>query len=211
MLPEFDRLIAEILTWRLRIISSQHIERIAELLGAPHQRSINRLIASGYLIQVQDSAPVLNIAEPLHQWKPGDPEFTDFGQVCWQAERRMSGDRFATANQIFIASKKAADEFGGCGGRLRQRFQIAHDLGTASIYVAKVAQLKLDNCDGWIGEDIIRRYYRDLKIKKIPDAAFLASGKLESVVDFVGRDYTKQTLTRFHTYWSRRQVPYELW
>lgn len=211
MLPEFDRLIVETLTWRVRIISSQHIERLAKACGANQSRSIQRLIDNGYLTEVQSAAPILSLDKPLYRWRPGDKDCDSFGQVCWKAKSRMMGDKVELAQQILMATKKAADAFGGCGGKLRQPFQVAHDLGTASVFVAKVKQLKITNCDGWVGEDIIRRYYRDFRIRKIPDAAFLDRGQLQSVVDFVGRDYTKQTLTRFHLYWSRRQIPYELW
>lgn len=212
MRSEFDRMIVDVLTWRLRVIARQHIEQLAECRRVEQwQGCIERLIRSGYITSVQQSAPIVGLVMPLYQWQPGDSASQSFGSICWKAKRRMTGDRVVFADAIYMATKKAEREFGGCAGRLRQPFQIGHDLGTASVFIAKLKLFGWDDCKQWVSEDVIRRYYRDLKAKKIPDAAFVNKNKFHRVIEFVGRDYSRRSLTQFHNHWKQRKAPYELW
>ena len=208
----FERAVIDALTWRVRVMSREQLAELGSLMGvASVRRKIHRLLSFGYIAQVDCAAHTVSLEKPLATWDADDLDMPDFGQVCWQAKARTNGDGSTTISKVFIAAKRAETEFGGCGGKLRQPLQINHDLGTTSVFLAKVEFFGWEDCHDWTSEDILRRHYRHLNIEKIPDAAFVSNERIGCVIDFVGRDYSPMSLRKFHHHWSRRQIPYEVW
>ena len=109
-----------------------------------------------------------------------------------------------------MATDTAERLFGGVGGSLRQPNQITHDLGTSSVYVAKQLDETFSG-SAWTGEDVIRRSWRHLGIRKIPDAAIIQDEQITNVIEFAGRDYGKAYLEKFHLFWQNHATSYEIW
>lgn len=208
MRPQSDlsRLIVDTLTWRIRIVTDV---QLAELqLDGDLDRALNSLVRNGLLESFSLPTYVLVLEAPLYCWEPERSDEPSYWEICWEAKKRLS--QCPTANvTIFHASQMAERQFGGVGGKIRQPFQIVHDLGTASVFVALA--ISSEGELQWVSEDVIRRYYRFLNLKKIPDAAILDNEKISTVIEFVGRDYTPNQLRRFHRYWKKKQIPYQIW
>ena len=113
-------------------------------------------------------------------------------------------------HQIFVASELAERLFGGIGGSLRQPNQLMHDLGTSSTYVAMLSD-DAPFMELWTSEDMLRRRYRHLQIKKIPDAALIEGNQITKAIEFAGRDYSRKYLLKFHYFWKSKNTPYEIW
>ena len=84
-------------------------------------------------------------------------------------------------------------------------YRLEHGLSTLKVSPTLSAAAR------WMSEDVLRRYFRFLKLKKIPDAAMIEGERLTRVVEFVGRDYTTPYLRRFHQHWTKKQIPYQIW
>lgn len=212
MLSPLAHAIVDTLTWRVRAIAHNQIAKLSELLGASQPASeIHWLLRQGYIAQIDCSVNTNCLNAPLATWTTTGDDVPDFGRLCWRAKSRGVGDGSITASKVYAATKLAEAEFGGCGGKLRQPLQLAHDLGTTSVFLAKVEFFGWEDCNDWIGEDVIRRHYRHLNIEKVPDAAFIFNERIGCVIEFVGRDYAPSSLRKFHRHWSQRQIPYEVW
>lgn len=211
-LSPFGEFVVETLCWRLRVVAATQLARTPLAPACPDRlaRELRKLCSGGWLQSLELTVPVLDLTSPAFSWRAGRRVGPEVWRLCWLAESRMKRAAL-DRQQVYLATQKAERFFGGVGGRLRQPFQIAHDLGTASVYVAHLHRKKLDADPDWVSEDVIRRYYRRLKVKKIPDAALIVSGRLSRALEFVGKDYSGQQLNKFHTYWSARKTAYEIW
>lgn len=210
MQPQSDlsRLIVDMLTWRIRVVTDVQLSELK--LDGDLDRTLNSLVRSGLLDSFSLPTYILTLAAPLYCWEPERMDEPNFWKICWEAKKRLSECQMANVT-IFHATQIAERQFGGVGGKIRQPFQIVHDLGTASVFVSCSHLVESKNELQWVSEDVIRRYYRFLKLKKIPDAAILDNEKLSTVIEFVGRDYTPVQLRRFHRYWKKKQIPYQIW
>lgn len=206
----FGELVLETLLRRVRVIAeSQLIELNDALQICDSTRSeLRRLERSDFVYSFSMSTKILRLDAPLTTWTPLDQREPDFWKLSWLAESRYKNSK-PTWEKIFVASEKAERRFGGVGGSLRQPFQLVHDLGTAAIHVAFLRSEHLK--PEWIGEDIIRRFYRHLNVRKIPDAALVADGKIVRAIEFAGRDYSGNYIRKFHSFWKQRKTPYEIW
>ncbi|MGB7324260.1 MAG: hypothetical protein WBD31_05275 [Rubripirellula sp.] len=212
MLSRLGQIVVDALTWRVRVISFQQLEQLGNLLHTgPVDLEVRRLLGCEYIAQVNYSATALKLESPLATWRSSESDVPDFDQICWRAKSRARGDGCLPNSKIFVAAKRAVTEFGGCGGKLRQPFQITHDLGTTSVFLAKVAFFGWEDCQDWTSEDVLRRHYRHLRIEKVPDAATVSNERIGCAIEFVGRDYSPASLRKFHHHWSRRQISYEVW
>ena len=189
------RLIVDTLTWRIRIVTDVQLAKLKP---------------DGDLESFSLPTYVLALEAPLYCWEPERSDEPSYWEICWAAKKRLSKRRSDNVT-IFHATQMAERQFGGVGGKIRQPFQIVHDLGTASVFVAHMLSGEFEAELQWVSEDVIRRYFRFLNLKKIPDAAILDNEKVSTVIEFVGRDYTPIQLRRFHRYWKKRQIPYQIW
>lgn len=196
---------------RVRVLAVLQIEqlcRIRSFSQTPRQ-AIRKLKRLGLVESFRFESIVLDLKKPLAIWTVRDEAPSDFSKIAWRAK-----SRFLNANsqeyEILLATETAERIFGGVGGSLRQPNQIMHDLGTTSVYVSR-QRGEFEMTPAWIGEDVLRRSWRQLEIRKVPDAAMIENDKLVNVIEFAGRDYGKAYLEKFHSYWQRRATSYEIW
>ena len=210
-LSALEQWVVDALLRRVRILAFLHIEKLCRVRSfqqTPNQ-AIRKLKRSGLVESFRFDCTVLDLRSPLLIWKAGEEAPGNFSKIAWRAKSRfLKAD--IQEQQILLATATAENLFGGVGGSLRQPNQIMHDLGTSSVYVA--SQCDESSCSStWIGEDVLRRSWRHLEIRKVPDAAMVEDEKIVNVIEFAGRDYGKAYLEKFHLFWQRRSTPYEIW
>lgn len=208
-LSQFNESVIDLLTWRVRVAADIQLAKLRR--GSVNvQRELGKLRRQGLVNSYSQPIVILNLYKPIFAWNPGYAEPKRPWQICWIAKKRIDKADSIT-RKIYYATSEAAEYYGGVGGDPRQPFQIQHDLGTTSTYLAYSTPRRRNDKALWVGEDVLRRFYRSLRIKKIPDAAIIADGEIKKVIDFVGRDYSAKHILRFHDYWSRKRITYELW
>jgi hypothetical protein len=204
-------LILESLTWKVRVLTAGQIERIMRVAGRqpPHVLTvINSLVASGLLETHKVAVVVVDPAEPLWTWSPGDPE-PAYGHVLWQLERRWRSTQ-ARRTTICWATQRAAQRFGGVAEFKNHASQVEHDLGTAAV-LTRLHEIGSPMVAGWTGEMILNRDYRQAAwLGKRPDAAVVDNGVVSRVIEFCGQ-YTIRRLHGFHRHFRRFALPYDLW
>lgn len=145
--------------------------------------------------------------KPYAFWRPTQ-ETPKFGAISWQGRQRLRNG-MTKPTRIYWATHRAVRTVGGIGGKLRQPWQLQHDLGVTSVHLL-LRRSEPTLAAHWISEDIYRREFGQRRKDKIADA-FLVNpmGQVYRVIEFVG-DYSTQRLRDFHRFWSRRRIPYEL-
>ncbi len=208
-LSNVSQFVIDMLTWRTRVVADVQLEWCF-----PKRKTVRRELASlerrGFLDSFSISTILLRCDSPLFVWNQYTSTDPEFGKLCWIAEKRADKARCFSC-RVYYASKLAERTFGGVGGKLRQPFQLGHDLGTAAVYLARQEKKKTVEETSWVSEDVLRRFFRALKIRKIPDAAIIVNGRIKTAIEFVGKDYSTEQLRSFHRYWSRKQIRYEIW
>jgi hypothetical protein len=131
-----------------------------------------------------------------------------FGAISWQGRRRIRAGTAKPA-RIYWATHQAARIVGGVGGKLRQPWQLQHDLGVTSVYLL-LRRTCPTLAEHWVSEDMYRLEFGQRRGEKIADA-FLVNppGQVYRVIEFVG-DYSTKRLRDFHNFWCRRRISYEL-
>ena len=207
----FAFFVVDTLLRRLRILSEQQIEMLASDFEVAEKaiREIAWLERNGLVHSFQVEVKVLQLQKPILTWQPGTSPTPPFGRISWIAKSRFQKTA-AVYSRLFFASEMAERQFGGVGGTLRQPNQITHDLGTSATFISR-RRVSESSYGDWIGEDMIRRFFRHLKTKKIPDAAIISKHGIEMAIEFAGRDYSKAYLEIFHRYWAKKNIPYEIW
>ena len=208
-LSPFGRFVVDALTWRVRVIADSQLAILATE-GSDVKKELDSLIRKRVLEAFPMPVSLLTLESPLYSWDPAHSVEPDYGKICWQAEQRFRKCP-AARHIVFHATKLAERQFGGVGGKIRQPFQLVHDLGTASVFVAHTMAHEQTDESGWTSEDILRRYFRHLNLRKIPDALIIKNDKPFSVIEFVGKDYSVSQIRRFHFYWAKKNTPYQLW
>ena len=210
-LSALEQWLVDALLRRVRILALIQIETFwrARSFSQTPAQAIRKLKRLGLVESFRYDSIVLELQSPLLIWKAGDEAPHDFSKIAWRAKSRFLRSN-PREHQILLATDTAQNLLGGVGGSLRQPNQIMHDLGTSSVYVAKQCE-EPDCTSNWIGEDVIRRSWRHLNIRKVPDAAVIEDEQVINVIEFAGRDYGKSYLEKFHLFWQRRTTPYEIW
>ena len=209
-LSALEEWVVDALLRRVRVLAVVQIEMACHLRGdtqTPNQ-AIRKLKRLGLVESFRVDSIVLDLQAPLVIWVAGDETPLNFGNIAWRAKSRFLNADVQTL-QLLMATDTAERLFGGVGGSLRQPNQITHDLGTSSVYVAKQHDGTTES--DWIGEDVIRRSWRHLGIRKVPDAAIIQDEQITNVIEFAGRDYGKAYLEKFHRFWQNRATSYEIW
>ena len=111
-------------------------------------------------------------------------------------------------DQVLWIAPRGIELFGGFGGRLRQRLQLQHDLGTAQVFL-KQGQ---EDQSHWMGEDWLRQTDSKLTLlRKVPDAVIRDQHeRLSKAVEFGGR-YSRRSLNQFSRHCMKLGLPYEIW
>ena len=210
-LSALEEWVVDALLRRVRVLAVVQIEMACHLRGVtqtPNQ-AIRKLKRLGLVESFRVDSIVLDLQAPLVTWSAGDETPLNFGNIAWRAKSRFLNADVQNL-QLLMATDTAERLFGGVGGSLRQPNQITHDLGTSSVYVAKQFDETFSDST-WTGEDVIRRSWRHLGIRKVPDAAIIQDEQITNVIEFAGRDYGKAYLEKFHRFWQNRVTSYEIW
>jgi len=202
-----------VLTRQVRAVTLDQAIRIVDSNGLP-KASVRPLLASLIEMGVIETSPMV-VAYPRVQdrivlWHKhrGAP---DHEKTRWQLSRRWAEVEPVSAN-VYWATPKAEQFYGGVAGMLNHTGQIEHDLGTAEVLTLAYER----NCRwtaDWIGEDLLKREYPQLagQLKAMPDAVTLvAHGEIFKAVEFGGQ-YSTKRLQRLHEAFVGRAIRYELW
>jgi hypothetical protein len=200
--------IAETLTRRVRLLSIVQIKRIwwpqASSLRIVRRR-LRRMATAGLIARtIVNVHPLLDVAEPLAVWVPGREE-PDFRSVSEQAKTRWPLP--SIPQELFYATRLAANLFGSSAGRLPELIQRDHDLLLGQVYAVFRTARPIE-ARGWVGEDT--RPKAGYRIKD-PDAFLLdAESKVTRVIESGGR-YSARQIENFHEHCVQYGLPYELW
>ena len=213
-LSEIDRRVLDTLTRRVRVADAAQLadvcvadDCIADIGVADVERRLARLRNRGWLQSGTVTVRRPKLITSLWNWQPGDAT-PSAGPLAWQLQKRWK-PLSPQLTTVWWGTEQAAKLMGGVGGRLRQPLQVAHDLGVTDVYRGYLAD---DEREGeWMGEDNYRREFRPSRNVKVPDAVLLdAKGDIAQVFEFGGA-YPADRVRAFHRFWSRRQIPYEVW
>jgi hypothetical protein len=205
---ERNMAIVRALTKKVRFLSTRQIasawwqETPAAL--ATTERHLQRMQAAGFVEQVCVVAhPELPLTAPLFCWKPGEPP-TDFGALTYQCARRWTGELRATP--VWIATQKAADQFGGFIGGIQRPSQVSHDLHIGAI-CARLIKESPALAEGWVPEELLLRNL----VERIPDAIIYdAQSVPQFALDFGGFG-SRARLEGLHRVCNRWELPYAVW
>lgn len=204
-----DREILEVLTLRVRLLTAPQIARTwwsGENAGKGAARRLRDLETLGMLERFTVYAhPELPLSGPVYCWTPGDLA-PNFGALSYRLTSRWKeAHRPAPA---VIATKAAANYFGGHGAKRPKRVEENHDVHQAAVFLALRAQSP-DLVRTWRAEAAIRRSRPDAPGEKLPDAIITVNGS-EKIIDF-GGSYSAAKLEGFHEWAEQRGTAYELW
>lgn len=203
--------ILEVLTLRVRVLS---IEQIAASWW-PTSGDGATTTASKRLAQIADAGlverftsvchPLLQLAEPLVFWRPGDPA-PDFAPLAYRLQSRWTKPPVPVPS--FIATPNAGTRFGGYGGRKPKPTEQAHDLHVSAVYLA-LRKRSPEEATLWRSEQWVKDHFKDHRRSRIPDA-ILAHRNAFHVVEFGGA-YNHRKLEAFHSWCRSSAYSYEVW
>lgn len=193
-----------VLTTKIRVAWT---DQLATAVPGWNLRLIRAMVREGSLHIATQSLRVVDVSDiPLASWHPPQVQ-PDIGRISYLGKRRIRDSESQTI-QLVWASRAATQIVGGIGGRLRQPWQVQHDLGVSSVFFS-LRRASPSAADEWISEDIYRRDVVQDTSEKIADGFCMSGGgTIRQVYEFVG-DYSAARLREFHQYWSARQIPYE--
>lgn len=206
LLTHRDDEILDALTLRVRCLTLSQLAETWWRGSEPNaRRRLRRLEADGLLERMRVNVhPLIAFSEPECAWHPRTPG-PDFGAIAYRLQSRWRDA--PTPTTIYIATKRAANQFGGFGGRLRHRTQVTHDLHLAGVFLHHRERAP-DVVPRWLGEET---YREDREGEKLPDAMIVdANGEPELVIEF-GGSYDAARVQDFHEDCETRGLPYELW
>jgi len=194
------------LGWQVRAFAVSQLARAHGFSPAQMKRKVNRLAAKQLIRTMRLTVADFRLARPLVVWP--SPNFERALRAApYQLARRWRSLRWKHDHVLWIAPRGIA-LCGGFGGRLRQRLQLQHDLGTAQVFLRK-SQSEQAN---WMGEDWLRRTDGPLTLlRKVPDAVIRnEQEQLTKAVEFGGR-YKRSALQAFSRHCRRLELPHEIW
>ena len=149
--------------------------------------------------------PLLPLERPMFLWHPGEPR-PPYQQLAWRMRCRWTEPLVCVP--VLLASRKAANHWGGFGGRYRHRTQLTHDLHQAEIYLRLLATDPA-RASRWVGEELLDQLREG---GKLPDAVIMADdGKSpEEIIEFGGA-YDAVRIKSFHHFCEERSLRYQLW
>jgi hypothetical protein len=166
---------------------------------------MRKLVADGWLERrLAHSRPELALSSELVAWAPGD-EPPDVYRL--ESKLRVRWKDPVTPTVIFLATKKAANLFGGKAPGLKRAVQVTHDLHMGTIYLCYTLH-RPEEAKLWRGEELIAAERRH---QKLPDAVIYDRllGPIK-LIEFAGA-YRQEHLQAFHDDAKRRHIPYEIW
>ncbi len=168
---------------------------------------IRKLVESDWLGRATVVArPIPRLKAPIYCWKPGEPD-PSFGKAAWKAQSRWILP--ARSTTVIYAGRKATHNFLGTRPRkVRQIFQVTHDLGLAEVYLLTRRQ-RPELAGLWVGEG--KHRFKKPRMKNA-DAYIFESDTWppKLVVEFAGC-YPKKRIEQFHAFCVKQDLSYELW
>ncbi len=205
--------IFDALTLRIRLLSLDQIASTWwDTTSHPvrnARRHLNRLCVAGRLkCRTIPTYPMIDLAEPIFSWRPGDPQPTDaeLGAIAYRLQSRWP-DTPQRPTVIYTATPSMANRLGGFDGRIQHRHQVTHDLHLTELYL-RLLREEPDRARRWAGEELAKPTQGHGE--KLPDA-FLCddNGRPVHVIEFGGR-YPKHRVRDFHEYCSTNGLSYDL-
>ena len=201
-ITEWEFELLKTLGWKVRAIT---VRQLQELLGGNVARRVRALESKGLIESTYVSVGAYAFKCPLVRW-PSKTWRTDLSRAPHQLTKRWRS-LSCRQEQVLWISQRGIELNGGFGGRLRQRLQLQHDLGTSHVFLCQTKSAQ----SRWVGEDWLRNRHDFPSLGKLPDAVLVDDrDRLSKVIEFGGQ-YTKADLRRLHETCSRLEVPYELW
>lgn len=204
------RMVLECLTWRVRVMTSVHFNRIVDARFNENRTSLLPRLVAARLVHSATAAVTYHEAfAPMYSWSPGLPK-PSFNAIAWRLAKRWQDARSRRLT-LYWATEVAARLCAGTSRYSQHRSQVEHDLGVASVLV-RLHETDPEAADHWLGEDILRRGHElDRRLlAKIPDAAIVQDALAVKFVEFGGQ-YPADRVRRFHDHCRLRNIPYELW
>jgi len=147
--------------------------------------------------------PLLNLSTPVVTWSLNEAE-PNFGQVGYRLRSRWQKAMQLTT--IYLATRMAANQCGGFGGKFKHRTQLTHDVHVAGIYF-ELLKTEPNVRQRWSGEELLEIEPGE----KCPDAMLLdANGEPEEIIEFGGK-YGPRRVAEFHRFCELREIGYRLW
>ena len=220
LLTERDTDILEVLTHKVRTLSVGQVSR-TWWKGAGSTavaKSRLRMLFRDDLINLESAPahPEIVLTACIVSWEV-DGATPDWNAVSYQLQSRWREHPVLTG--CVSATKKAAAQFGGYGGRPSRAVERTHDLHMAQVFLHFRAN-RPDLACSWISEDQIkyerkvmrpedRRTHASNARGKLPDAILRLSSGVRAI-EFGGA-YGKDKLQAFHSYCKEHSFPYEIW
>lgn len=203
-----DRGILVALTFRVRMITPAQAARAwwpSSRTGIEQaRRRLSALGAAGFVRRVALlSHPELDLRRPTVVWAPGQTA-PAFASVAYRLQKRWAMP--IEPCSAFVATRRAANDFGGRAPGLKRPLQATHDLHVTTVYVRCVLD-RPELVEEWLSEDILAPSRRG---EKLPDAEIVRGDRTLLVVEFGGA-YDAARVERVHRDCVERRVPYELW
>lgn len=207
-----EREILVALTHKVRFLSAEQIARTwwgtTQSVRGEARKALRALVAEGLAIERTLSAhPELLLEAAIYTWTPGDPA-PNPNRAAYALRSRWTKPLQDTL--VFVASRRAAERFGGVGGRIKLPLQATHDLHVATVYLHYRCTMPAA-AEQWCSEEILARRSRPKPGEKLPDAVLCnALGEPFFVVEF-GGSYGADRVAKLHRYCEERGLAYELW
>ena len=194
------------LGWQVRAFTVSQLAKAQGLSRLQMKRRIDRLAAKKLIRVMRLPVAEFRLKRPLVLWPSGGFERA-LRSAPYRLARRWRSLRWRQDRVIWIAPR-GIQLCGGFGGRLRQRLQLQHDLGTAQVFLqkSKAEQAR------WMGEDWLRRTDCQLTLlRKVPDAVIWDEHqRISKAVEFGGR-YQRRTLFQFSRHCQKLGLSHEIW
>ncbi len=203
-----DLLVLVLLTWRLRVAASEHLQQALGQSPRGWERRCTRLVQHNWIRTRTMILPVITVEEPLAICWPRDAT-PDCHALSWHVTQRWTTAR-ARSVQLVWATPHAEAIVGGKSGIARQPLQVVHDLGTAAVFFQRRRRMA-DAAEQWLCEDIFRVLHPQQAKSKVPDAVIVnEDGDVQTAVEFAG-GYSATRLRRLFQFCRQRNWPIELW
>ena len=204
-----DHDILEVLTFKVRLLT---LPQIAGTWWGGSDSALTR--ARARLAELQHAGLIkalqvhtdkmLPLDTPVATWAPGEPD-PQYGAVAYELQHRWSQDA-PRLTRVYVATRKAANQYGGVGGRLKFPDQATHDLHLSELYL-RFRQSNRDLANRWINEDL--RPKAGFK-QKDPDILIQDDAHSGLAIEFGGR-YDARRIRDFHRDCAARERRWQIW
>lgn len=211
ILTRRDSDILQALTHRVRLLS---LEQIARTWWRDTKHSEGNAAKRLKELEEEDllrrhvlhAHPELPLPCPLFAWTPGQPR-PDYGALSYRCMSRWTEPFRPTP--AFLATRRAANHFGGILRKPPKEVEENHDLHLAGMFL-RVRASRPALLPHWLSEAKVKRSRPDAPGEKLPDALIRVAGGDPIAFEFGGA-YPRDKVQSFHEWCERKGHGYELW